>query len=126
MPGAKGVSETVWDTLATSLTCTTSCVDVLDCSAAGTSTLIWLSLLNRICPGSPSNVTDKLAPENLLPMRVAIDPGASAPGAKVAAFTMPATVGVGTGGGSAAVITKLIGTSRVPARGPSSIVRIAL
>ena len=38
---------------------------------------------------------------------------------------MLVTVGVGTGGGTAAVITKVIGTSFEPARGPASMVRIA-
>src|SRR5437016_13308970 len=126
MPGANGARATVCGALPMPFDCTMSCVDVLGASAAGTSTFNCVSLLNRIWPGMPSNDTLRLGPEKRAPMSVAIDPGASAPLLNVAAFNTLVTVGAGIAGGGAVEIVKVIATSREPARGPASIVRMAL
>src|SRR5579872_2708002 len=121
MPGAKGASATASGADEMPLTTTTNCVEAFEPSEAGTSRLIWVSLLNRICAGVPSKVTDRLDPENWLPIIVASEPGAKGPGDSVAALSTLDTVG---DGGGAGVMVSVIGMTRVPAMGPASMVSV--
>src|SRR5579871_1579695 len=125
IPGAKGASGTVVAVLMRPPAVTSSCDDVLPANPAGTSRLICVALLNRICAGVPSKLAVSPVPEKLVPMSVASDPGATGPVAKVAAFSTLVTVGEG-GGGGGVVTVNVTGMDLAPASGPPSMTMVAL
>src|SRR5438552_4588486 len=110
-----------WGALGRPSTVTTNLADVRSPSSIGIITFNCVSPANRTFAGMPSNVTFTLAPANFVPKIVAIDPGATKPGMKLAPFTIVVTAGDGTGGG-AAVTVSVMGTTREPATGPASTV----
>src|SRR5229473_1780406 len=116
MAGANGARLMPWGALARPSTVTTNLADVRSPSSMGIITFNCVSLEKRTLAGTPSKVTLTIAPVNFVPKIVAIDPGATKPGAKLAPFTIVVTAGDGTGGG-AAVTVNVIGTIREPATG---------
>src|SRR5579871_1152412 len=108
MPGPKAASETGCVRLDAPSTITTNCAVDFPARPEGTSTLIWVSLSNRIFAGNPSKLTLTFLPERAVPINVKIDPGTAGPEANVAPFTTPVTFGEG-GVVTGAVTTNVIG-----------------
>src|SRR5258706_384636 len=125
MAGANGARLMPWGALGRPSTVTTNLADVRSPSSMGIITFNCVSLAKRTFAVMPSKVTLTFAPVNFVPKIVAIDPGATNPGAKLAPFTMVVTAGDGTGGG-AAVTVSVMATTREPAIGPASTVSVAL
>src|SRR5580692_3691741 len=122
MPGSNCATDTGWVRLEAPSTTTTNCEDVTLPSPVGTTTLICVSLPNRICPGKPPNVTPIFFPARSTPNSEAIDPGTAGPAAKDAPLTTLETVGR-AGVVTAAVTTNVMGTAAEPC--PAYIVSVA-
>src|SRR5260370_13933932 len=110
MAGANGARLMPWGALERPSAVTTKLADVLAPSSIGIITFNCVSLAKSILAGMPSKVTLTLAPANFVPKIVAIDPGATKPGAKLAPFTMVVTAGGATGGGGAGTVSLIAST----------------
>src|SRR5450432_4864436 len=122
MTGLNSAKDTVSGAVCAPSTVTTSWEDDLLPSPAGTTTLICLSLSNRICPRNPSHATTTFVPESCVPSSVEMDPGTAGPTVKVPGLTRTTVGGGGVDG--AAVTTNVIGIAAKPVCGPASTVRI--
>src|SRR5260370_23289868 len=108
MAGANGARLMPWGGLARPSTVTTNLAEVMAPSSIGIITFNCVSPAKRTLAGMPSKVTFTIAPANFVPKIVAIDPGATKPGAKLAPFTIVVTAGDGTGGGAAGITVNVI------------------